>query len=1044
MTATTAPHLVDAIAAVSSRHRFARKLIVAPTFGAGRELVRRLSLQDGGWVGFDISTIRPLALRLARAGLDSSSLRPIDAFENQALLDDALDRAVAAEGRGLGELSEGVGFRERVHGAITALRMAEVGPERLDSVRLADWSKRLFLLRMLQQYERLLDKQHLADTALVLKLALAALEEEGNQFPPALGADVVLLVPGMTTRGLKGRMLAALQARGAVVLETDPVIGLETPDALLWNRHGEPGGFSYLYAPGNRPADVAVCEIDMFRAASVTDELREVIRRVAERGLRLDEVEIVTPDPATYGSAMHALSTRLGIPVTYAVGLPVERTRPGRVVRAYLDWIEQGFQANPIRRLLEAGDLQPKRPRDAPAPAELARRFRTLRIGWGRKRYRTQIKAALASAERASPGKWETGEVFRHRQERTLAELEALKSILFPALKATPKVPDRMGEGGAPVSPAELARGLRAFLRRVPASDGPDRTARDRIGQVLERVEATLRRRTNFRAAVTILRRHLEIRIRAHTPGATPDDPGAPWSSEGGHLHLSDLEHGGFTGRPAIFIVGADADHLPGAPAQDPVLMDGDRRVLGAGLPTSTELLRERVFTFAALLARLRSSHLTMSYAAWDATEARAVSPAPMLLQALRLSRRDTHLTFQDLHEALGAVVCRVPPEGRALLDRDDIWLSNLGSGDVMLRGVDQVRAAYPGLDAGIGMRIERTSGQPGPAHGVITARPSELDPRRNPALVMSASRLEDLGACPLRYLHSTVLRLYPPDDPELDPERWLDPRRRGGLLHEVFERTLREGRERGIQPDGVPFEELAIETLGSAVSRLKREVPVPGEGALLREVAGLEDDVRSFVRMIRQRGAPWQALEMRFGIGDDEPIPLEVTGGTVRLRGAIDRVDDRGIEGMRVVDYKTGRAWGFDKGTGVFNGGRRLQHAVYAHAAEARLGGMAAAGEYHYPTRRGENQAFVFDRLGLAAIGELLGHMFDSVAEGSFVPTDQENDCKFCDFADVCRARNKDYGKVSSPLALWSEEHLNTGVQPAFAPLKRVRTFED
>jgi hypothetical protein len=167
--------------------------------------------------------------------------------------------------------------------------------------------------------------------------------------PDTLGADVVVLVPGVSTRGLNGQLLSALQARGAKVLETDPVVGLDVPDSILWNRHSDGSAFSYLFAPAQRTPDLDPGSLELFCAASATDELRELLRRVAESGLAWDQVEIVTPDPDTYGSALHALSMQFGIPTTYAVGLPVERSRPGRVARAYLDWIEGGFQASPIR-----------------------------------------------------------------------------------------------------------------------------------------------------------------------------------------------------------------------------------------------------------------------------------------------------------------------------------------------------------------------------------------------------------------------------------------------------------------------------------------------------------------------------------------------------------------------------------------------------------------------------------------------------------------------------------------------------------------------
>jgi hypothetical protein len=68
---------------------------------------------------------------------------------------------------------------------------------------------------------------------------------------------------------------------------------------------------------------------------------------------------------------------------------------------------------------------------------------------------------------------------------------------------------------------------------------------------------------------------------------------------------------------------------------------------------------------------------------------------------------------------------------------------------------------------------------------------------------------------------------------------------------------------------------------------------------------------------------------------------------------------------------------------------------------------------------------------------------MLDGVAAGHFVPTDDPDDCKFCDFADVCRVRKGAFRKISSPLAEWSREHANAGVQPAFEQLKGVREFE-
>src|SRR5690606_41890162 len=115
-------------------------------------------------------------------------------------------------------------------------------------------------------------------------------------------------------------------------------------------------------------------------------------------------------------------------------------------------------------------------------------------------------------------------------------------------------------------------------------------SARERIVAVLQRVEATLRRRTNFRAAVAILGSHLGVRVPGELVGDSDDVHAAPWTSAGGCLHLSDLEHGGFAGREAVFLVGLDADRFPGSGGQDPLLLDADRRALSPELPLSTEV----------------------------------------------------------------------------------------------------------------------------------------------------------------------------------------------------------------------------------------------------------------------------------------------------------------------------------------------------------------------------------------------------------------------------------------------------------------------
>ena len=1036
----TAPRLVESLAHVARKHPVDKKLVVSSTISSGRELLRRVILGGTGWIGFDVTAPRPLALRLARAEMDRSGLGILDMFEAQALLDDAIDHVRMSEHFDSGRFRDGVGFRERVYWAVGSLRMADMSSADMYHRRsaLSDLTRDL-LARVLQEYEKLLTERRKVDTAGVLSLALQVLEAEGAVLPESLDENHVFLLPGLGTRGLMGRLIKSLEARGGKVLETDPVLGRKIPKDRLWRSPKEPAPRSYLGFREQLPDSTEVGNVEFFRSASVYDELREVLRRVLREKIPWDMVEIVTPDPTAYGSVLHELSIRLGIPVTYAVGLPIERTRTGRVLRTYLDWVEGGFQAGPIRRLLEAGDLTPPRSRGRHAAAALARRFRSLRIGWGRKRYRTQIREALEGVEHLTRRTTESERDFSKRRDRSRRELEALRAILFPALRVTPAVPDRMNQGDTRVSPAEIARGLRMFLRRVPRGKGLDLNAREQVEGILKRVEATLGRRLHFAGALTVLRRHLRLRVRTRRVANEADAGTAPWLSEGGHLHFSDLENGGFTGRRAVFIVGLDDDRIPGFSGQDPMLPDIDRRVLSEELPTSTEVLDDKAFEFSALFARLHGD-VTLSYSAWDPSSARSVGASSLLLSALRMKCNDPGLTLDDLDKVLGRLACAVPEFETSALDIEDRWMFELGQrSSAMLFGPDAVAAAFPRLRYGLRARRLLREGNPGSVHGVIDPRKDELDPRRNTDLVLSASALEHLGTCPLRYLHRSILKLYLPDDPELDPERWLDPRQRGVLLHQVFERILSRARDQVLEFENSAFEKLAFETLEEAVLQMRTEVPVPGKGALKRDTSGLISDVRSFVHTVRKSGVRWIALEKIFGLDGSDPVVMKLPGGQLRLRGKIDRVDED-LEGMRVIDYKTGVVSGFSE-TGTFSGGRRLQIALYAYAAESLFNSDIVSGEYHFSTTRGQNQVFDFNRETLAQVDELVDMMLNGVGEGSFIPTEDAADCKSCDYRDICRV-TEGYKKVVSPLTEWSKEQMSIGSSAAFDSLKRVRAL--
>ena len=987
--------------------------------GEGRELLRAVARHCGSWIGWEITTPRRLAMERVGPELAAEGRSVADAYEEQAAVDAALDGALESpELVTLRELAEAPGFRQAVVNAVEALRLAGVSPDQIGGKGSGSRVQSL-LAAVLSRYADALESTDLVDTAHVLDRALARLDAAGAPDPSS-----IYLAPGLGRRGAAGRLLAALLERGAQPLISDPVLGLEPP-AVVWHPSETPGPLSALTT--GRLTGEAV--LDLFAASGPADEIREVLRRVLAGGYRWDEVEIITPDPVVYGSALHAVAERLGIAVSYAVGLPVDRTRPGRVTAAYFRWIQNGYPADELRRLLESGDLESPEGLD---PLRLARRLREVRIGWGRHRYLPAIDRALEVRETVRPRRYETEDEARERTAAERTELEALRRILAPILAATPGL--ESDGAGSRTTPSELAVGLRTLLDRVAGGDDPSDTARDRLVAIADRVAATLDRPTDPAAAVALLRRHLEIRVPApRREGA------APWVSEGGHLHLSDLEHGGYSGRRATFVVGLDADRFPGAGLQDPLLLDGQRRALDPeALPTSTARLAARRFTLAACLARLRGQ-ITLSYSAWEPTEARAVAPASIMLEAHRAvtGRRDA--SFEDLTAALGDAASPIPRS--APLDTADLWFRALEADGILRSGVHVVRAAYPDLDAGL-RAAESLAGDSATAyHGVIEPREA-LDPRRNPDTVLSASGLEDLGTCGLRYFYKYGLRIRKPDDPELDPDVWLDAMRRGRLLHTVFEKTLTDARNAGVRAGEEAFIELALDRLDREARAMAREVPPPGEAVRRRELRELRADVRSFAHMLEGRDGRWRALELKFGFAGEPPVPLALHGGEIRLRGAIDRVDGPS-DGFTVIDYKTGSPGRYERRHGTFHGGRRLQHLIYTVAAERVMDGPVTRMEYHFPTRRGRNEVIGYHREELDRGRGLIDRLMDGVAGGRFLPTEDPSDCRFCDYRPICRHRTEGWHRTwETPRADWAARLFDT--LPEYRERREVRVWEE
>lgn len=1050
--------IVEALIEATEAAPVARKRLLGPDINYGRELLVTLARARGGWIGWEATNLRGIAESLAFVALAERGIRIAGDVETGALANRAIDAAIA---QGLVQartaaLARSLGFRHAVRDALLELRMAGVTASDLTTAVGAGAPARE-LASILPLYEACLDEARLVDPAGVFRAALDSFDREA----PFVLDGLIYLAPTLTARGMPGELLQRLVARGARLLAGDTAVGLTPPaDAACLAFDGEAtqhvaprtllgwAGASSHPAAADPSVDYAAAGVDIFAAATPSDELREVLRRALAERCRWEDVEIVTTDPDTYGIALDVLCQRLDIGVTMLQGIPLVRTRLGRALNRWLDWLEDGLPADTIRQALEAGEIG--LPDCDVAPSALARELRFLKVGWGRKRWDAAM-ARLAGGVETTPYEDESEDEHAARRASRQRSASALEGLLGILLGAVPQVPERGEDRPVLASAPALARATLAWLTLVPVHGAAEARTVERLRSRLEQVAAIEEPDVPFSAAMGALRDALGD-LRAW-PMFTDDRK--PWSAAGGKLHLTDITHGGTTGRPRTFVVGLDAGRTNGGGRQDPLLPDSVRRAVAAdSLATSVDRREAATWRIATALASLRGQ-VTLSYATSGSLDGSEAGPSPLLLQAWRLSRGDATASYEALRDALTPPACAVPVARLSTgigglpaasgIDRRDVWLGAMADGPLLLDGGDLVRSCHPLLDAGLEAAEAASGTVAGGHHGIVLPAAGEFDPTSRPDRPVSPSALELLAKCPMAWFYRYGLGLRLPSDPSYDPDAWLDAAGRGSLLHEIYETFARRylDRQGEIVHEAARTDMLAI--ADSVIAQWRANVPPPSETVFEAEASELRSAALSFLVMERQQykggdGSTWWKLE--HGFGGDAPLGRFVLpdGRSISVRGRADRVD-RLVDGrLVVIDYKTGKAGPFQRTAkqAPFNGGRQLQPALYTAVLEALLDMPVARFEYRFPTGRGEGEIISYSAEELAEVPALIAQLLEHLQHGHFVATDDCTDCRYCDFRPVCRSTSDRYGNVETPRAAWARD--NGDGLDVYRILRRVR----
>ena len=365
------------------------------------------------------------------------------------------------------------------------------------------------------------------------------------------------------------------------------------------------------------------------------------------------------------------------------------------------------------------------------------------------------------------------------------------------------------------------------------------------------------------------------------------------------------------------------------------------------------------------------------------------------------------------------------PREERRSLTPWDWCLWKTAGGERLRGGESLLAGRFDHLSRGFDAARMRRGSSFTPWDGLVPQAGSDFDPRLPDGPVMSASRLEAVGACPRRFFFRYILDVSPPDDISVDPRRWLAPMTRGSFLHELFEDFVADLMVRGRAPQFAVDRPRIDALLTKKAAAYRKRYPPRGESSFSRELSDLRRTAVTFLReeeryRLARGGEPF-CLELSLGLRSSgrgtpldrsEPCAIPLPGGaSIRVRGRIDRIDRIGTaeNEYEIWDYKTGGSRGYPL-IDPFRQGRRVQHWLYLEMASRRfkeaLSPTAAISRFgfFFPRGRESGQRVVWKREKLEEGGKIVAELCSILSAGVFPATNNPGlDCGWCDYVPVC-----------------------------------------
>ena len=967
------------------------KWVFVPTHAIGHTLGERLVLEGTNWLNVRFVTPLDIALRMGAPFLVERGIDPSEEDLGPALMMRLLMELPPGKGY-FRPLANHPTLAQALWSTVRELRMAGVGPAQIAAAAFDSPLKHAEIVALLGSYESFLELHRRADMATVYEEAVHHMD-----WCPIQPQDCWTDLPDANWNPLQRRLLDVLPGE-RITPRAFTLPGIEVPRRLRAARierlDADPASSPLALVMAPPAGRQFIDRIELFHAGGREAEIEEVFRRILTSGAPLDQVEIACASDA-HVALVWEKSLRHDWPVTLGSGIRAPLTRPGRALLGLCDWVETDFAAGHFRRLLQSGDLRVEE-HEGFTSGQAGRVLARAEAGWGRKTYQLSLTRLLKDyeARAADPDASDDDRAYAVDRAGQVTKVRTWLTSLVDSIPAP-------GSQGLVRLQDVVAAVLDFLERRTSRTSALDHRAASSLNDYI----GELRALEDFSCGLPEALRFVRERVESLTV--------APERPRSGHLFACLIGQSGYSGRSHLFVVGLEEGRVFAGATEDPVLLDVERKAIAEGLRLSSDRIDEAVYAVLSRLA-VSGAHATFSYSCRDTREFRETFASWLMLQAFRLKQGDRTLSYPQMKQSLGEPKSAVPDDRQAAVSEAGWWLRSVAGADG--DGLAAVDTVYKNVARGREAEAHREADAFTEFDGYVPEAGPAIDPCAE-GIAYSVTELEKAAECPFRFFLKRGLGLRPVDERERDRDMWLDPLTRGSELHDVYAAFLRKTRDEERRPTRKDADWL-VQYAESRLRQLNEEMPAPSPEILDRETKDFLDDVRLFAETeASDRSRTAVGLEVTFGRPldeDDEPLaspePVEIAlakGVTLRIAGRIDRINRIGTATFEVLDYKTGSYWR-DDWKGVFNGGKRLQHALYGLAAlellkAQRIEAKLRGGAYYFSSHKGRGEVVSIPAPTLAAIGEVLTDLREVITGGHFTRTTNDKHCTFCDFASAC-----------------------------------------